>query len=208
MFCAHNDDQIIGVGGTLAKYAKEGKNVYTYIFSYGESSHPHFNRKTIVETRVKESQKCDEIMGGSGVIYFGLREAHIKEDFKEKKIEKIIKMVLKEKKPTKIFTHSIDDPHPDHRAVLEIILNIIKKTKYKCDIYSFDIWNPINVRKRNQPKMVVDITKTFDKKIKAFKCHKSQIMTLVPMIPAIYSRAMINGVNYGYKYAEVFIKLK
>jgi LmbE family N-acetylglucosaminyl deacetylase len=38
---AHNDDHIIGAGGTLAKYAQEGKKVRTIIMSYGESSHPH-----------------------------------------------------------------------------------------------------------------------------------------------------------------------
>ena len=35
----HPDDEILGVGGTIAKYSKEGKNNYVVIFSYGEVSH-------------------------------------------------------------------------------------------------------------------------------------------------------------------------
>ena len=34
--CAHNDDQLIGAGGTIAKYAKEGKKIVTIVFSFGE----------------------------------------------------------------------------------------------------------------------------------------------------------------------------
>lgn len=32
---AHSDDQMLGPGGTLVKYAKEGKEIHTVIFSYG-----------------------------------------------------------------------------------------------------------------------------------------------------------------------------
>ena len=39
--CAHSDDQILGCGGTIAKYAKQGIPVYAIIFSYGEKSLPH-----------------------------------------------------------------------------------------------------------------------------------------------------------------------
>ncbi|MDO8660733.1 MAG: PIG-L family deacetylase, partial [Candidatus Woesearchaeota archaeon] len=72
--CAHNDDQIVGAGGTLAKYAAEGKRIRTVICSFGESSHPHLKREIIVERRVKESLRADKILGGSGVAYFGLAE--------------------------------------------------------------------------------------------------------------------------------------
>ena len=79
-FCAHNDDHIIGAGGTLAKYVKEGKEVYTIIFSYGEGSHPHFKRRVAVEMRVKESARATKILGGKPVVYLGLREGHFRED--------------------------------------------------------------------------------------------------------------------------------
>ncbi|MFA4887817.1 MAG: PIG-L family deacetylase, partial [Candidatus Nanoarchaeia archaeon] len=35
VFAAHPDDEIIGVGGTIAKYAQEGKDVIVTIFSDG-----------------------------------------------------------------------------------------------------------------------------------------------------------------------------
>lgn len=206
-FCAHNDDQIIGAGGTLANYAKQGKDVYTYIFSYGESSHPHLQRKVIVKKRVAESKEADKIMEGKGIYYFGLKEGNFLNEIEERKFKQLIMDIITEKKPAKIFTHTQDDPHPDHRAVNKVILEIVNKLKFKGDIYSFDIWNPLTARGRAKPKLVVDITDTFDTKVKAIKCHKSQKLALIAMLPAVYTRAIINGLNHEVKYAEVFYKI-
>jgi len=206
VICAHNDDQIIGAGGTLAKYSKLGKKINTLIFSFGENSHPHLKPSIIIKTRVAESHKSDKIIGGSGVYYLGLREGKFLYSKKQVKYE--IKKIIKQNKPSKIFTHSIDDPHPDHRAVFKIISEIANEIKNNCDIYSFGVWNPIKLRRRNVPKLVVDITNTFNKKIKAFKAHKSQKMAILPLMWNVYLKAMMNGWNNGVKYAEVFYKIK
>lgn len=209
VFAAHNDDPMIGVGGTLIKYAKEKKKISIFIFSYGESSHPHFAPDRVIKIRKKEYDKSAKIMNLNEYSeFFGLKEGNFKDEFKEKKLKKKIKEFIKNKKPSKIFTHSKDDPHPDHKAVHNILMEILDELKYKCDVYSFDVWNPINFRKRSRPKLVVDITDTFEKKIKACKCHESQKVVMVQMIPLAYTRAFINGLNYNHKYAEIFFKIR
>jgi len=55
--CAHNDDQIVGAGGTIAKYAKEGRKIVTIIFSFGETSMPYLQEKISRRTRVLESKR-------------------------------------------------------------------------------------------------------------------------------------------------------
>ena len=60
---AHNDDQLIGAGGTIAKYAKEGKKVVTIIFSFGESSNPLEQDIFTRRTRVKESKQAAKVLG-------------------------------------------------------------------------------------------------------------------------------------------------
>ncbi len=208
IFCAHNDDQVIGCGGTIAKYSKEGKKVMTIIFSYGELSHPHLQRKVVVKTRVKESLKAEKILGGSGIIYLGLDEGKFAQQIKDKKVDKRLKSMIKEKKPAKIFTHSSDDPHPDHRAVNSIITKILEEMNYKDELYSFDIWNFLQTKKRNTPKLIVDISNTFKKKVEAFKANKSQQITIFTLMGSVYLKAIINGWNNNYKYAEVFRKLR
>jgi LmbE family N-acetylglucosaminyl deacetylase len=207
VFCAHNDDQIVGAGGTLAKYAEEGKEVYTAIFSYGEQSHPHLKENVTNALRLRESMKSDRILGGKGIYYFGLTEGRFEKEIAAKKVKEAIARLIGKKKPAKIFTHCIDDPHPDHKAVSRIMLSVLEETGFKGDAYSFDVWNPVRVRERNKPKLVVDIGKTFRKKVRAFRAHKSQKIAMISLMWGIYTRAIINGMNHHCRYAEVFYKI-
>jgi len=206
VFCAHSDDQILGAGGTIAKYEKDGKNVYTIIFSYGEGSHFWLKPRVTAEMRVKEAQNADKVVGGKNVMFLGLTEGKFKEEAKESKLGNRVVSLIKKIKPTRIFTHSKEDPHPDHNAVHDFIMDSIDKMKYKCDVYSFNIWNPIKIKKRDQPKLVVDITDTFKLKIKALKCFKSQKIALYSLLPSVYIKALTNGSQNNMRYAEVFLK--
>ena len=205
--CAHNDDQIIGAGGALRKYANRGALIKTIIFSFGQSSHPHLKPKIIVEKRITESLQSDKIIGGSGVAYLDVREGHFREDFKRKKIKKHLLKVIKTLKPSKIFTHSDDDFHPDHKAIFLLVFEMIKKKEIKCPVYTFEIWNIIKLKKKRLPKLVEDISETFQTKIDALKAHKSQKATIISLLWTMYLKAITNGFFYGYKYAEVFYKI-
>ena len=176
-------------------------------FSYGELSHPHLKREVIIKERVKESKKSDEILGSSS-IYFGLSEGKFIEH-KEKTKEKIKKMIM-EKMPEKIFSHSPEDPHPDHRAVFMLVTEVFdsldENFKNKCSVYSFPVWNLFNLYRRSNPQLIVNINRTFKDKIRAIKAHKSQRMTIIALIFTIFFRAMFSGMKNNMKYAEVFSK--
>ena len=124
---AHNDDQLIGAGGTIAKYAKEGKKVVTIIFSFGESSNPLEQDIFTRRTRVKESKQAAKVLGEDEVYYLALKENKFKEEIEGKKILDKIEKIIKRIKPKKIFTHSNDDPHPDHKAVHNFTMNLVEK---------------------------------------------------------------------------------
>jgi LmbE family N-acetylglucosaminyl deacetylase len=208
-FCAHNDDQIVGAGGTIAKYNKDGKKIITVIFSFGETSLPHMLEKESRKTRVIESKRAAKILGESEVYYLGLKEGNFKSEIEDKDIYTKIKNIIKRVKPSKIFTHSRDDPHPDHRAVNSFTLELIEKIRYKGEVYSFNVWNLfINFKKREMPKMVVDITDTFKLKVEAFRKHKSQWPSILTLMWNVYLQAILNGFNNNIKYAEVFYKIK
>lgn len=206
--CAHNDDHIIGGGGTIANCTKEGKAVHTLIFSYGESSHPHFKREVTVQMRVKESHDASKILGGSPVTYLAMKEGRFMEDFKKRRLSRRIVKYISDMKPTKIFTHSPDDPHPDHQAVYTIVTGLLDRMKYRGDVYCFDVWNPVSITTRNLPKLVVDISSTFSTKIKAMEAHKSQRLAKISLSWNLYAKAFINGLKYNVRYAEVFHKIR
>ena len=207
-FCAHNDDQIIGAGGTIAKYAHEGKRVLVHIFSFGEGSHPHFRKSVIRKQRVKESMRSDKILGITQTSYWGIPEGKFAEALNTPRIMQKMESIMRKCRPSKVFTHSIDDPHPDHRAVYHSVAGIARKSCFKGEIYTFKIWNIVNFRRTNTPKLVVDISQTFKKKVRAFQSHRSQQLTMWTLMWNVYLQAILHGFNNGVRYAEVFSRDK
>jgi len=190
--CAHNDDQIIGAGGTLTKYAREGKRIRTVIFSFGESSHPHLKPQVIMRQRIKESLLSDKIMGGSGVAYLGLKEGRFFDEFKRKGIKGKIRATIAQERPSKIFTHSANDPHPDHHAAYCLVQELVSEG-LKVPVFTFDVWSLFKWRNIHTPRLVVDMSETFDTKIRALMAHKSQKLTIVNLLWSIYVKAVLNG---------------
>ncbi len=208
---AHSDDQIIGAGGTIAKYASEDAIVKTIIVFSGEESHFHFQEKIIVNTRMKESLNADKIVGGQGVNFFNFTEMSFKTkefDSAHSKLNKIIKNF----QPTKILSHSNEDSHPGHKKINRLVLTTIEDTKSKAELFVFDIWNPFRFNKRKFPHMVVDIAPFYKTKIKALQCFKSQFSLYGFLnwyvLTIMYLKNFFNGLNHKTRFAEVFYRIK
>jgi len=208
IICAHSDDQIFGPGGTVAKYAREGKKVYTLIFSYGEMSHPLHQRQYTIKTRVKEALDVDKFFGGHGVTFLGLGEGKFAEQFNTRKMYPKLKRLILHYNPEMIFTHSTDDPQPDHRALNKLLLDTLDRMHYKCDVYMFDIWNIFNFKKREYVEIIIDISDTFDMKVKALKMFESQKLSLFSLTWSVYLRAWLSGRKIHTRYAESFYKIR
>ena len=208
VLCAHSDDHILGAGGTLAKYIDEGKKVHVVIFSYGEKSHPWLKKHIISGTRVQEAHDAENLLGITETVFLGLTDQKVQQEIRHGDVEKKITELLQTLKPHTIFTHTPGDPHPDHRAISTFAQALAKKTKFKGHLLCFDVWTPVNIESRKLPKIVIDISKTFNKKLKALRCFKSQWMTMLSLMWSIYWKAIKNGRQNKMKYAEVFYKLR
>ncbi|MDO8642743.1 MAG: PIG-L deacetylase family protein [Candidatus Woesearchaeota archaeon] len=208
VLCAHSDDQVFGVGGTLAKYAEEGKTSNVIVFSFGENSHPWLKKHIIVETRVQETDEAGKILGIQENIFLGLKEGKFKSQLNQEGIEQQMKAYFKRFKPTKIFTHSPDDPHIDHREASAWVIGFCERNKFRGHVYGFNVWTPVTIKTRKLPEMVVDISATFGKKIKALRCFRSQWMAMLSLLWSVYWKAINNGRKHRMKYAEVFYKLR
>ncbi|MFH1331896.1 MAG: PIG-L family deacetylase [archaeon] len=204
VFCAHADDEIVGMGGALSKYGKEGKDIITVIFSFGERSQPHLKEEHVAKERVLESRKVDYLVGKES-IFLGLDEGKILEQAEKFNVKDKIKMLIKKFKPNKIFTLSAYDPHKDHRDVNSIVVSAFDELKYKGELYTFEVWNVV---KENNPAIFVDVSDTFKKKLKLLKRYKSQKLSIYLLWLPIYLRARRYGNKTGCKYAEKLYKIR
>jgi LmbE family N-acetylglucosaminyl deacetylase len=208
IICAHPDDEILGVGGTIAKYAREGKRVIAVIFSYGEKSHWWMQKKYTVETRVNESKAAGEIVGTYKTIFLGLKDYELKEEVKRKRNLALVEKVILRYRPSKIFTHSPDDIiYADHKAVWDSVDKVAKRIGYKGSIYVFNIWAR-DIRISKSPKLFIDISDTFSLKWKALKMFRSQHMYIFQLYPGLVWNAFQNGLTHHCRFAEVFTKVR
>ena len=203
--CAHSDDHIIGAGGTIAKYVAEGKKVQVIILSYGERTHPWLKADVTKTMRMQETKIADAIIG-SASRFFDLREGHFLEEYPAVKDE--LAALLRKEKPARIFTHSSEDPHPDHRACYAIVRDIRKYVALKNELYIFSVWNPFSLKKNHLPCMYVDISDTHHMKVAALRSFKSQWAALLLLFGSIFTREIKNGLYIGTRYAESFYRLK
>lgn len=206
VICAHPDDEAFGVGGTIAKYVKEGRRVAVVVFSYGEKSHMWLQEKYSARMRKREHQQAKKVLGYETSTVLGIEEGK----FNEQKTlikQKLVKLIRKWR-PKRIFTHNIHDPHPDHQAVNQIVMSACHDIDYKGEVYMFDVWNVLDFKRPGYPMLYVDISDTFAKKIEALGCFKSQYLTMSVLLWNVYSNAILHGWEHNTRFAERFFKLK
>lgn len=206
LFGAHSDDQAFGAGATLAKLHNQGYENIICIFSYGEKSHIWMKPHIIKKIREKETAEAGKILGYSKYFFLDVKEGQF---MKEKdKLAKEVKKMLTKYKPEKIFLHSSDETHVDHRHLNKIVMGVINETKIESEVYTFDVWNIFSYKRRKTPRYYVGVDKTFGKKIKALNSFKSQKMALITLFWSVYLKAFINGLNTQDRFAEKFLKIK
>ncbi len=204
---AHADDSEISMGGTIAKYAKEGKRMINVICTEGDASSPWLKKEYLVAQRKAEVEAIEEFIGFSKTYFLGLPDTKVSFLCDEAKYKKKLEKIILKHKPTKIFTHSKFDPHKDHQGTNKLVFNVLKKIdpKKKIQVYVFEVWNITN---ETRPGMYVDVTKTFSKKIKAIKMFKSQWLSVYVLLIPIYYKAFISGLHNSCRYAERFYKIR
>ncbi|HLD79246.1 MAG TPA: PIG-L deacetylase family protein [Candidatus Nanoarchaeia archaeon] len=206
VFSAHSDDFVIGAGGTIANYTHKNNKVLAIVFSYGELSHPWLKQRVVQKMRSKETQEASKVLKCKSIFY-DLREGKFAEDYKEKDLKAALLKIIEKQKPTKIFTHSHEDPHPDHRAVHEITLDLYNELQSKPEVYMYSIWNPVSF-KTHYPSLYVNIRETFSLKLKALWKFKSQkVHVLYPFILLMY-KSIKDGFKMRTTFGEHFFRIK
>ena len=207
VFAAHSDDETIGCGGTIIKYSKEEKEVITVVFSSGEKSSPWLKKDFIVGNRKEEAKKIGEFIGCKETIFLGLEDMNLEKEVDKPKVRDAIKKIIGHFKPTAIFTHSKHDPHKDHKAVNRVVFETLDELdpKHKINVYVFEVWNVLN---ETIPRMYVDISDTFGRKIEAMKKFKSQKIYIYTLIIPVIIRAFLCGFHAKCRYAERFYKVR
>ncbi len=216
----HPDDAEYGVAGTVVRWVSQGKAVVYVVCTNGDKGTSDTNVKPeeLAKTRQEEQIAAANLLGVREVIFLRHPDQGL-EDTPEfrKEIVRLIRMY----RPETVVTA---DPyrryiwHRDHRMTGQVTLDAI--FPYARDIFSYPdlakegldphkvrevlLWGTEDVNYRS------DITETFDVKLSALRCHKSQVghIPLQELEDRLRERHRSLAQGEDYKLAEGFHRVE
>lgn len=183
VIAAHPDDEVLGCGGTIARLADEGKEVYILILGEGITSR-YDNR----EDADGELLKGLQIMSRRVAEFLGTKElfmhSHPDNCFDTVPLLQIIKVIenlIYELEPEIVYTHYGGDLNMDHvithRAVMTAtrpVVNCPVKEIYAFEVPSSTEWAFGQFQSAFQPNLFADISTTLEKKIQAMEIYENE----------------------------------
>ena len=206
VFAPHNDDEVLGVGGTIKKYVNAGHFVYVCEVTKGGDYQPIRD----------EALAAHKLLGVTKTIFLDLPVVNLKVS-KPKEVNAAINQVLRDIQPDIVFTPFIGDMHIDHREVTDSVLVAVRpiegntvKTVYMYETLSETGWNIPNSERTFSPDTWIEITNTLIDKIKAMECYQTQIKKYPNprSSEGIRALAMYRGSTVNVQYAESFMLVR
>jgi N-acetylglucosamine malate deacetylase 1 len=170
---AHPDDAELQVGGTLLKLKKSGLRTGILDVTRGE-----MGTRGTPEIRAKEAEDAAKILKLDVRENLELADGHVW--LNEESRTKLVR-VLRRLKPKVLFTHQLNDPHPDHDHIANLVREcsrLASLRKYDSEFGLERIPAPIVAHtvfsRLIVPSFIVDISEFSQAKMDAIKAHKSQ----------------------------------
>ena len=205
----HPDDEVIGVGGTIAKRVNAGDDVYVCVVTKGVT--PLFQEKFIEKTR-QECCEADAKLGVKETIFLDF-PAVMLETVPRYEFNGKISEVINSIKPDEVYIPHRGDMQIDHQMVVDAAMVAVRPrgNNYPKRVYAYETlsetgWNIPNIVNEFIPTVYEDITDTYDVKLEAMAIFES-LLSVFPearSIGAVEALAKYRGATVSVKAAEAF----
>jgi len=219
VIAAHPDDEVLGMGGTIAKYVSRGDEVAVLIVTDGSTSQYRDDPKLqeILRAKKAETNNCAATLGVKHVFYGELPDMKL-DVTPHVEINGVIENVINDFQPTIVFTHFIGDVNKDHRRVYESTLVACRPVAEQCvkrlflySVPSSTEWNVQTATNVFLPNWYENISGEYaEKKYKAMECYKTELREYPHPRSVQYLRTadIAEGNRVGLLAAESFILLR
>lgn len=209
VFAPHNDDEVLGVGGTIAKFSKLGYEVFVCEVTKSSTEE---NWKKIRS----EALAAHQVLGVKESIFLDFPVVQLRETPLVKINMELLK-VVQEVQPNIAFIPHKGDMHMDHAVVshsamvaMRPIKNVKVENIYVYETLSETEWNIPTVDHAFIPNVWSDISTFIEIKKEAMDCYKSQLNK--PPHPRsleiIEALATLRGSTIGVSFAESFMLVR
>lgn len=216
---AHCDDETLGCGGTIARHALGGDQVYVQILVGRTNrylvSHGYRYDQRLIDRVKQAAAKAGKILGVKEIFFADLQDEELLTNLTAsvEAVEKIVARI----KPEVIYMHHAGDGNQDHRGVFEATLvagrAIVKNSARR--ILSYEVLSSTEQVTGTPswafvPNYFVDINRTLSKKLQAMKCYKDELREFPHprSLKGIETLAIYRGISCNLNAAEAFQQIR
>ena len=199
IFAAHQDDETLGCGGTIALKRERQAKVGVVFLTNGQlGASACLAARDVTAIRHQEAIKALELLGvPSSDIHFLDQPDGSLEQLNEHQAQQVIDTIiqlLNRFQPVEVYVHYRKDRHKDHEATYDLVCAAIAQSGVRVILREYPIrllWQAplfIDLKLRELSCAYrVAIHSVQDRKKRAIECHKSQIDILPRGFPSHFS---------------------
>ncbi len=210
----HPDDEVLGCGGTIRRFANEGHAVHVAIVTRGWA--PLFPDEQVAQVRA-EAEAASKVLGVSGLHFMDLpvtKLAHMPEH----ELNGTVSHIIDQTQPNWVFLPYRSDLHEDHKQIFDAaqvalrpLPNRMNVERILCyETLSETHWHAPQAEPSFTPQTYIDITSTLKTKLEAMQAYKSQLREApnARSIESIKALAKFRGMTVHRMAAEAFVPLR
>jgi len=205
VLAGHSDDSIIAVGGVLRRFVIEGCHVHVFCFGNGDEAFTKISDQSgAVDKFMREAVAAHKSLGVKFFECFGLPDFGVQ---RNRETYRACIRAIQKYKPDIILGHYWRE-YFQHRDMSRLACDAWWQAGWNCSadlgrpwqaraMYHFEVLHDLS-----EPTHIVDVTKTFQDKVCAWKKFESAKDHLSSMVIQMEARARYHGSKIGVKYAE------
>lgn len=216
---AHPDDPEVSCGGTLARWAASGTEVYLVIANRGDkgSADPTTDPDALADRRTQEVERAAEVLGLAGVEHLGYPDGALDNDveLRERLVEVIRRRqpdALVAPDPTAVFFGDSYVNHRDHRELGWAVLDSLVPAASPLYVPLAGPAHQVGLVLLSgtlEADAWIDIADVLDRKVAAVVCHESRLGGDPAVVARLLEdRATEEGQRSGLGSAEAFRRLR
>jgi len=208
---SHPDDEVLGLGGTIARHVAAGDTVHSLIIAEGATSRPGID--DAMETRALRAAAAAaaDVLGAHPPRLLGLPDNRL-DTLALLDIVQPIEAVIAEVKPQTVYTHFLGDLNRDHGITAEAVEIACRplpgqtvSALYAFETVSSTEWGLSTTGFR--PQLFIDVANELELKMRALRCYDSEMRSFphARSYEAVEALARLRGAQSGVYAAEAFM---
>lgn len=209
----HPDDEVLGVGGTIARRRHEGHAVVVAVVTRG---YPPYVSEAGNRINREHCLRAHRVLGVSGTRFLDFPAARL-DTVAHADLNAAVGTLMDELRPQEVYLPFAGDIHLDHQlaALSAMVAARPCRASTPSAVYAYETlsetnWNAPGIAPAFQPNVFVNITDHLDTKLKAFRAFEMQVQPFPHerSVDALEALARLRGATVGLHAAEAFMLLR